>query len=69
MLEDIAIERLILVPGRLNPGDCLLWPMLDASAAMLATRPVLTRWTNAMAAQDAAICTRADLTILTGDPQ
>ncbi|MEB8385972.1 glutathione S-transferase family protein [Rhodobacteraceae bacterium KMM 6894] len=74
-LNDIAAEGLTLRPGHLCLGACQLWPMLDyftkvdAGAAMLTTRLALAAWAAAMGEHPAAICTRPDLTILTGDPQ
>jgi len=69
-LEKIAKEGLVLDPATLSLADCHLWPMLDyfamipEGAGMIAHRPALAGWANAMAVNLAAEVTKPDLSVL-----
>lgn len=66
MLEVIAAEGLVLVPGTLTRADCHLAPMIDTfqmvpdAARMLADRPSLSRWFGAVTDTDLFQSTRPD---------
>lgn len=67
VMEDIAQEGLILIPGTLTLADCHFWPMLDyfrlvpEGADMITARPALAGWAEAMAAHPVAEATQPDL--------
>ena len=66
MMEEIAAEGLVLVPGTLTRADCHLAPMIDTfqmvpeGARHLADRPLLSRWFDAVSATDLFQNTRPD---------
>ncbi len=66
-LEAIAAEGLVLRPGTAGLAEGHLFPMLDyfamldAGREMIAARPALGRWFEAMGARDAVRRTRPDL--------
>ncbi len=67
-LEDLAAE--ILVPDQVTLADCYLWPMMDYAvmvpdlAELVAARPRLAAWCDAMAAHPAAEATKPDMEAL-----
>lgn len=69
-LEAIATEGAVLVPGKQTLADCYLWPMMDYAlmvpeiAEMVAKRPHLAAWSEAMGTHHATIATKPDLEAL-----
>ncbi|MEO0774679.1 MAG: glutathione S-transferase family protein [Pseudomonadota bacterium] len=69
-LEVISAEGLVLVTGAITLADCHLWPMMEYAlmvpdlAAMVAQRPGLAAWAEAMSTHPAARATAPDMAAL-----